>query len=82
MKHVVLIDGISESAVVDVFEGGEGTHGFEEGSWVAPLVVEFIASRSWLLLELAWPLKAFAPPKEIFIPVLLLCPEPLKGPCH
>lgn len=32
MKHVVLIDGISESAVVDVFEGGEGTHGFEEGS--------------------------------------------------
>ena len=30
-EHVVFYDGISESAVVDVFEGGEGTHGLEEG---------------------------------------------------
>lgn len=45
-------------------------------------MVEFIASWPWLLLELAGALKALAPPKEVFIPVLLLCPEPLKGPCH
>ena len=55
---------------VDLVVGSLGTVGV--GSW--PRVLVFLGGCNGL--------KAFAPPKEIFIPVLLLCPEPLKGPCH